>query len=119
MKHINAMTSRSQVVTCLLLVLHCTSLSHACGRGGFDRPRPARKMTPLVFKEHVPKVPEFMLGASGTPEGRIRRGDSRFKNLVMNQNPDVEFKDEEGNQEDRLMTQVCKKRVFVFVCLSK
>ena len=96
----------SQLVLYLLVLLLTPDFCLACGRGGFRRPRPARKMVPLGFKEHVPKVPEDMLGASGTPEGRIRREDSRFKSLVVNQNPDVEFKDEEGDGQDRLMTQV-------------
>ena len=63
-------------------------------------------MTPLVFKQHSPNVPEHTLGASGLPEGRIARRSDRFKQLVINRNPSIIFKDEEGTGADRIMSKV-------------
>lgn len=78
-----------------------------CGPGrGSQFGRRSMKMTPLVFKQHVPNVSENNLGASGLAEGRITRNDARFKDLVINYNPYIIFKDDEGTGTDRYMTQV-------------
>ena len=95
------------VLMVLLNALLAAAPASACGPGrGGQRRRAPRKLTPLVFKQHVPNVSENTLGASGLTEGKITRQDPRFQQLVPNYNSDIIFKDEEGTGADRLMTQV-------------
>jgi len=96
----------------LVTVLLCGRVT-SCGPGrGSGVRRGPRKMTPLVFKQHSPNVPEHTLGASGLPEGRITRHSDDFKQLVTNRNRDIVFKDEEGTGADRIMTKVGSARSF-------
>ena len=93
-------------ISILLLVLY-PILVQGCGpgRGGIRR-RGSRKITPLVYKQHVPNYSERSLAASGLPEGLIDRSNPKFRQLVANYNNDIIFKDEEGTGADRLMTPV-------------
>lgn len=98
------------IVLCSALMLG--DLAEACGPGrGFGKQRRGRKLTPLVFKEHVPNVSENTLGASGLSEGKISRDDVAFRNLVPNYNRDIAFKDNEGTAADRVMSQVKKTSI--------
>lgn len=100
----------------LLVLLSVAMPASACGPGrGANRRRSPRKLTPLVFKQHVPNVSENTLGASGLTEGKITRDDPRFQQLVPNYNTDIIFKDEEGTGADRLMTQVTPRRTHLIV----
>lgn len=95
-----ALVSIVLVTVCLVNVLACGP-----GRGSSHR-RARRKMTPLVFKQHVPNVSENTLGASGPAEGSISRSDQRFNDLVVNNNPDIDFKNRRSTNNDRIMSQV-------------
>lgn len=104
----------SVAVVLTIVTLAVTGLSEACGPGrGFGGPRRGRKLTPLVFKQHVPNVSENTLSASGLQEGKITKDDPRFNNLVPNYNKDIIFKDEEGTGADRLMTEVRQRARFL------
>ena len=93
-------------LTLLVTLVLCGGV-RSCGPGrGAGLRRGPRRMTPLVFKQHAPNVPEHTLGASGLPEGRIARHTDGFRDLVINRNPDIVFKDEEGTGADRIMSKV-------------
>ncbi|XP_028175457.1 sonic hedgehog protein [Ostrinia furnacalis] len=96
----------------LSLVLVWLGAAAACGPGrGFNPRQQARRSYPLVFRQHEPNYSEINKSASGPAEGRITRHDEKFKDLVPNYNPDIDFKDDEGTGADRLMTQRCKEKL--------
>ena len=104
----------------LILFLLFTGFSLQCGPGNRSggRRQKSRKMTPLVYKEHVPNISENTLGASGLPDGAITRGDARFKDLVENHNTDIIFRDEERDGSDRLMSEVRDSFLFSNVLIG-
>lgn len=103
------MNSGSAIMSTLVILVLFSIFTSVmpCGPGrGIGGPRRSRKITPLVFKQHVPNVSENTLGASGLREGKITRNHEKFKDLETNYNEDIIFKDEEGTGADRVMTQV-------------
>ena len=92
-------------LTCTVFLQILTVEGCGPGRGGIRR-RGSRKITPLVYKQHVPNYSERSLAASGLPDGLIDRSNPKFRQLVANYNNDIIFKDEEGTGADRLMTPV-------------
>lgn len=98
--------SKMQIIHIFVLLTILTS-AMGCGPGrGIGGPRRSRRLTPLVFKQHVPNVSENTLGASGLQEGKITRNHDKFKDLETNYNRDIIFKDDEGTGADRVMSQV-------------
>lgn len=100
----------------LALIIGCWfQFSLACGpgRAGF-RARRIRRYPPLIQREYIPKVGEHTLGASGRPEGPIKRADRRFRELVEYMSPDIEFRNDEKTGADRMMTQVSFSGCFHF-----
>ncbi|XP_011205345.2 protein hedgehog [Bactrocera dorsalis] len=98
----------------VLLICTLFTAAEGCGPGrGIGGPRKYRKLTPLVFKQHVPNMSERTLGASGLNEGPIKKNSPKFKDLVPNYNSDIIFKDDEGTGADRLMSRRCKEKLNI------
>ena len=104
---------RKWLLTILIVFLQSLTVE-GCGpgRGGIRR-RGSRKITPLVYKQHVPNYSERSLAASGLPEGLVDRSNPKFRQLVANYNNDIIFKDEEGTGADRLMTPVSPNSIYM------
>lgn len=80
-------------------------------RNGGVRPPIKVNQVPFQRNEFVPKMSEQTIGASGPSEGPIYRDSKRYNTeLVPNFNPDIEFRDEEHTNEDRMMTQVWRNK---------
>ena len=94
---------RKMFLVCLLVYG-----SRACSPGTSSRTgKETRTTTPLTLKQRVPNISEDTLGASGPPEGLIERDSTEFQELSPNNNADIQFKDEEGTGDDRMMSKVC------------
>lgn len=83
-----------------------------CSPGrGYGRRRTGQRSSPLVLRQHVPNTAESALAASGPAEGRIERDTDGFRCLVVNDNPDVVFKNDERNGDDLRMSVRCRAAV--------
>lgn len=71
----------------------------ACGPGPTGRN--TRSRTPMKFRQRIPDVEETSIQASGEYVGRVKRSE-----LEENFNPDIVFKNDEKNEDDRRMTKV-------------
>lgn len=103
--------STAKTIVFILLGFQSILAIQGCGpgrAGGRRTHNRLRKYPPLVQRQYIPNVSENTFGASGAPEGPIRRHDRRFKELVQNRNPDIEFRDDERTGADRMMTQVSR-----------
>lgn len=101
------MKSQLLIINFIALLISFTIVIEGCGPGrGGGRRRISFKYSPLVVRQYIPNVGENTIGASGRPEGAIRRRDYKFRELVQNTNPDIEFRDDERTGADRMMSQV-------------
>ena len=64
------------------------------------------KNNPMKFKQRLPDTEETSMSASGSYSGRVRRGSEAYEALERNFNPEIVFKDDESNADDRRMTKV-------------
>ncbi|EDW14996.1 protein hedgehog [Drosophila mojavensis] len=113
LRHIAHTPRGSCFMALLLLLLLALNFRHAhsCGPGrGLGRRR-ERNLYPLVLKQTVPNLSEYHNGASGPLEGVIHRDSPKFKNLVLNYNKDILFRDEEGTGADRVMSKRCREKL--------
>nr|P56674.4 RecName: Full=Protein hedgehog; Contains: RecName: Full=Protein hedgehog N-product; Flags: Precursor [Drosophila hydei]AAB34104.1 hedgehog hh protein homolog [Drosophila hydei, Peptide, 481 aa] [Drosophila hydei] len=113
LRHIAHTPRGSCFMALLLLLLLALNFRHAhsCGPGrGLGRRR-ERNLFPLVLKQTVPNLSEYHNSASGPLEGAIQRDSPKFKNLVLNYNRDIEFRDEEGTGADRVMSKRCREKL--------
>ena len=76
----------------------------ACGPG--PTARNMRDKTPMKFRQRIPDVDEVSIQASGKYAGPVQRGSKAYKDLEKNYNPDIVFRNDEENDDDRRMTKV-------------
>jgi hypothetical protein len=76
-------------------------------------------MAPKVFTLHQKFPDEPEAAASGPFQAAIKRGTPEFKALVKNVNPDIIFKNEEGKDDDQIMTSKLSARVDALAVLVK
>ena len=79
----------------------------ACGPGPTGRT--TRLRAPMKFRQRIPDVEETSIQASGKYVGRVKRSD-----LEENLNPDIVFKNDERNEDDRRMTKVIITVLYYF-----
>lgn len=88
----------------LVIVSSVCGCLMACGPGPVARP--TRPRTPMKFKQRIPDVDEVSLQASGEYVGPVERGSKAYEDLEKNYNPDIVFKKNDNNDDNRRMTKV-------------
>ena len=89
-----------------LLLFWLSNIECCSPRNGYYR---RRKTSALIFKQHLPNVPEQDESASGRMIGQIRNEDEkRFKKelIFVENSKEIGFENEEETNEDHWMTPV-------------
>jgi hypothetical protein len=76
-------------------------------------------MAPKVFTLHQKFPNKSEAAAVGSFQAAIKRGTPEFAKLVKNVNPDIDFKNEEGRDDDQRMTPKLSARVDALAALVK
>lgn len=68
----------------------------------------------MKFRQRIPDVEETSIQASGEYVGRVKRSE-----LEENFNPDIVFKNDEKNEDDRRMTKNCQDKLAILASAVK
>lgn len=112
------MLNLPKILIIVLLVISACGLLMACGpvqNGNSIR----GKNNPMKLKQRLPDTEETSMSASGSYSGRVRRGSEAYEALERNFNPEIVFKDDESNADDRRMTKNCQRKLNILAAAVK
>lgn len=87
--------------------------------GGTDKPAVKAEVVKKVMALNAKHPTSSEKDNSGAMETKLARDSDGFKQLVKNENPDIDFKDEEHNGDDLLMTPRMKEKLDKLAALVK